>query len=220
MRLTTIAATVATLCFAAAGAAVAGPLNTGVNADGSTTTPGTLDNAWTGVDVTQEIPVLPAYAVSGYYGAWYTTPNAQWISPVVATDGTTNAANYGYSANDYINWSQTFTLTANGAASDILGLFAVDNALVGIVITNANGIFNVNVSAGSFTALTGFDIPVADLVAGTNTITFETENFASESGNPTGLLVEFTQVPEPASAALFGVGMLALAMASRRRSGA
>ena len=208
-RLAILATTVATVCLA--GAALANPLNTGVNTDGSLITPGSTDSAWTGVDVTQGNAALTAYAVSGYNGAWLTQPNAEFISP---NELNGQADNYPLATDDDINWSQTFTLTSNGAASDIKGLFAVDNALTDIII---NGHTVSVTSGGNFNYLTSFDIPFADLIAGSNTITFETVNFASESGNPTGLLVEFTQIPEPASAALLGAGMLALAMAGRRR---
>jgi len=211
MRLSILAATVATVCLAGANVALANPLNTGVNPGGSLITPGLTDSAWTGVDVTQGIPVLTAYAVSGYNGYWLTQTSAEFISPNQLNG---QADNYAYGSSDEIDWSQTFTLTANGAASDIKGLFAVDNGMLDIVV-NGNV---VATPSGNFNFLTAFDIPFADLIDGTNTITFQTVNYAGESGNPTGLLVEFTQIPEPASAALFGAGMLALAMAARRRS--
>ena len=180
------------------GTALADPLNTGTNLDGSLVTPGTIDTSWTGYDATIGAAV-PAFAVSGYNGAWLNQPNAEFLSPNQLNG---QADNYPSSVNELINWTTSFTLSSNGAASDILGAFAVDNQLLSIVVSNANGTFTITpASGGGFGFLTAFDIPFADLVAGLNTITFDTENYASESGNPTGLLVEFTQVPEPASLA-------------------
>lgn len=212
-----IAGMAALACLLSTGAAYAGPLNTGVDANGNPLTPGAIDANWTGVDVTNPLAPVPvfAFAVSGYNGAWLNQPNAEFISP---NELNGQADNYPSAVNELINWTTSFTLTSNQAASDILGAFAVDNQLLSIVISNSKGTFTITPpSGGGFGFLTGFDLPVADLVAGLNTLTFDTENYASESGNPTGLLVEFTQVPEPASLAILGTGLLGMLMLGRRR---
>jgi hypothetical protein len=213
-----------TACLAPAiAAAQTGPLNTGYNADGTPITLGqSSDNsAWTGVDVTGGGSVaLPAYAASyaaDYPGAWLTPPSGtEWVTPAANSSG--GATDYPSPVDHTIDWTQTFSLTSNQAASDILGVFAVDN-LVTELLVNGNVVINAPGGVGNFNIFTGFDIPSSDLIAdGNNTIEFVTVNSAYSAGaNPTGLLVEFTQIPEPGTIPVVIAGLAALGLLSRRR---
>lgn len=213
-----IAACLLALCLGARTAA-AGPLTNTLQNTNPGLASGTVDSAWTVMDLTQNVS-LTAYAVIGYNGIWTASgATAGWDAPVVGTGG--NAGNYANTVNDYISWTQSFNLTANGAASPILGYALADNAIVGIIV---NGITVFGTSSptgngsGSFTYANriNFDIVAADLIAGANTIEFLTVNYPGSSGNPTGLFVSFTQIPEPASLCLLAGMTLAFAVARRR----
>ena len=204
-------------------AASATPLNTGYDVFGNLVTLGTAspDAAWVGTDTTavSEDTALPTYtanAAADYPGAWLTPPaNALWVTPIANAAG--GATDYASPTDHFITWTQTFSLTANEAASDILGVFAADNAVTELLV-NGVDVFNTPGGTRGYNFFTNFDIPVADLHEGSgNTISFVTLNQAYSGPNPTGLLVEFTQIPEPASLAILIIGLGALSVQSRRR---
>ena len=165
----------------------------------------------------------PAYvSLDGVYpvgSAWLANDaTSSWITPTLnqgdSLDPTSNG-NYAYSLN--------FDLTGfNPDTASFAGRFLVDNKVSSIIL-NGNTIFN-GLAGGfsgsdwvNFSANSGF-------VNGANVLTINAVNLAQQSGNPSGLRVEFTDsavaaVPEPATWALMitGFGMTGFAMRRRRK---
>jgi hypothetical protein len=157
-------------------------------------------------------------------------PVSQWIS--FASD--VNSAPNATTGTEY-DHTQTFDLSKFIADTLVLtGNFAADDTVLNILINGhpVTGFTN----HGSFGAMTAFTFnnlscgAVVDcaLVAGSNTITFQTQNIVNLSNgnytNPTGLLVEFTSaqatsptVPEPATLFGVGLGLSILGLVYRRR---
>src|SRR5205823_3401283 len=127
-----------------------------------------------------QYPVAPS-------GPWLTDNAASaWIAPSSSAFGPNQpngTANYWYET--------TFDLTGlNPATAVIMGQWATDNAGIDILI---NGVRTKQANSQQFTAWTSFLIN-SGFVAGMNTVTFELNNGAGESGSdgPTGLRVEMT----------------------------
>jgi hypothetical protein len=152
------------------------------------------------------------------------TPLSQWISFQAQVDTEPNTTT------EY-DYTETFNLTGfTGSTLELIGSFAVDNLILGILI-NGNVVTGTNGgNYGTSGVKTAFDItnasctPNCGLTNGTNTITFRAENVAATSPNPSGLLVEFTSataalngVPEPATLFGVGLGLSVLGLVYRRR---
>jgi len=153
------------------------------------------------------------------------SPLSQWISFQANVNSEPNTTT------EY-DYTETFNLSGFvGTSFELVGSFAVDNAILGLLI-NGNVVTGTNGgSYGTSGAKTAFDITNAScsggcgLTNGTNTITFRTENVQFSSPNPTGLLVEYTSAtanptaPEPATLFGVGLGLSALGLIYRRRRG-
>src|SRR5258708_1365824 len=156
------------------------------------------------------------------------TPLSQWITKI-AGGQVDNAPN---TTAEY-DFTETFNLAGfDGTSLTLIGSFAVDNTILGILI-NGNVVTGTNSgNYGTSGAKTAFTItnascnPNCGLTNGVNTITFQTQNIAATSPNPTGLLVEFTSatanaitlgVPEPATLFGVGLGLSVLGLVYRRR---
>jgi len=118
-------------------------------------------------------------------------------------------------------YETTFSLAGLLPTTAVLTIFvAVDNNLNDILI---NGV-STGLSAAGFAGFSGPLIISSGFLPGMNTLDFVTENFAGDSGNPTGLRVSISgtadsAVPEPLTLGMAGLGLLALSLAaSRRRS--
>jgi len=151
------------------------------------------------------------------------SPLSQWISFQANVNSEPNTTT------EY-DYTETFNLSGFiGTTLELIGSFAVDNTVLGILI-NGNVVNGTNSgNFGTSGSKTGFDItnasctPNCGLTSGTNTITFRTQNIQFSSPNPSGLLVEFTSgtatstVPEPATLFGVGLGLSLLGLVHRRR---
>jgi hypothetical protein len=165
------------------------------------------------------------FNLSGTAGAGLLKGNE---NPAVVTGGSGGVVGAGITFNDVtdvltinIAWGATngFTnLTGNATASHIHGPTAsggtaafTQNANVEIGLDTLAG-FNNSASAGGFSGSVTFTAAqAADLLAGKNYINVHTA--ANSGGEIRGYLVA---APEPASLALFSVGVSALLMRTRR----
>ena len=130
-----------------------------------------------------------------------------WVGPT-ATDLSGPVGPYDYRV--------TFSLAGLiPSTASITGQWSSDNAGTDILI---NGVSTGNTAAG-FSAFYAFNI-ASGFVSGLNTLDFLVRN----DGGPTGLRVEMTgtanavvaSVPEPATLALVGTGLLGLALGRRK----
>jgi hypothetical protein len=149
-------------------------------------------------------------------GSPWTTTNvgaAQWLAPTANT-----GQSYDPVANGVYDWTLTFNLKgSNARTASISGLWAADNG--GVVELNGVALpgsaIDVNGST-SFSQLTGFTANQG-FKAGLNTLTFQVINKGQLTGNPTGVLVDFTAsnvspVPEVGTDIMLLIGLAGLGM--------
>lgn len=205
MKKFAIAVVLAASAFVSAHAAsITGLVNTGTFASGSIDTNYALNGTGSGY-VTQD-NIWPV-------GAWIAnTTTSKWITPL---------ENQGASLDPVVDGTYTWSLSFNLAGFDATtasfsGKFAADNSAVvklnGVLIGSANSF----ASYSNFSAASGFN-------SGLNTLDFVVTNIAQNSGNPTGLRVEFTAsnvtaVPEPETYAMLLAGLGLMGAISRRRA--
>jgi hypothetical protein len=214
----------ATSAIALTGAAqaatpIAGLYNTGVT-DAGAQAPNGVDSHWT-------LDGGPAF-ISGVQGAFPLGPwlsesddtASRWLTPTNTAGDSVDPRNAGF-----YQYSLSFDLTAAQAAdASFAGQFAADNGVLWIKLNDTAIIGSDNgPSLGGFSGWTGFSATDSSLFhAGVNTVTVDVINFGQETGNPSGLRVEFLSsneggaVPEPAAWALM-IGGFGLAGAALRR---
>ena len=161
----------------AGGNAVLQLFDTGVGSDGAPLALGTADTNWTLVN---DAAGTVAYTTN--YG-----------SPWLGADGVSDFINPGASGSAQSEpggihtYQTTFTIPSEVDPSSlrISGQFAADNSVQAIVL---NGHMVTLNETGGFNSWTQFALPSADLVAGTNTLQFVSNN---DGDGPTGFRVEF-----------------------------
>ena len=190
---------------------IAGLCNTGQTADCSTTaTPGGVDQNWTLTSAVSNTAYDPA-SVNGNWLANNST--SLWLTP--SANGNQS---YDPSSNGFYSYGLNFDLTGfDPSTASFAGRFAADNMVNSIML---NGVA-LAATGGTYGSWTDFSA-ASGFVSGLNTLTFNVENTAQRSGNPTGLRVEFTQssvaaVPEPAVWVLMIVGFGFIGGTLRRR---
>lgn len=201
--------------------ALAGPIflnNTGINAGVPIAAQG-VDSSW----ILQPGADYPAYVidpVSPQFSVWRANNStSQWIGPrPIYTEGMNDGANPS-------NWvfRTTFDLTGlvPGTAS-ITGQWLADNQGIDIYLNGIPYVPTQQTALNDFTNWSSFSLPVgSNFVSGSNTLDFVVRNQDALTGGPVGLRVEMSgtadAVPEPATFGLLGIGLLGLALASRRR---
>ncbi|MBS0363125.1 MAG: PEPxxWA-CTERM sorting domain-containing protein [Proteobacteria bacterium] len=218
MAFVAVTASALALTGAAQAASIVGLYNTGVT-DAGAQAPNGVDTHWT-------LDGGPAYisGTEGQFplnGPWLSEADdtaSRWITPTANAADSVDPRNAGF-----YQYSLSFDLTADQAAgASLFGQFAADNGIQWIKVNDTTILGSQDgPSIGNFNSWADFAASSPAFQAGTNTITFDVINFGQESGNPSGLRVEFLGstvggVPEPATWALM-IGGFGLAGAALRR---
>lgn len=189
-------------------ATIVGLVNTGTNNGSGIDANWTVNGGPAYVTTANAYPVGSAWLNNNMGSAWVTPLDDQGASLDPLSNGL-----YQYSLN--------FDLTGFHAnTASFLGRFLVDNQVSSIVL-NGNVIFNG--PAGGFTGSDWVNFGAnSGFVSGNNVLQVNAVNFAQNSGNPSGLRVEFLEsavaaVPEPSAWALMIAGFAMTGFAMRRR---
>jgi len=168
-----------------AAADLPGLYNTGVQADGTAAASGSVDLHYKllispdanfpGPDAIVADPIATGYWAEN-------TATSRWIGPAQNQGYPSGAATH--TAGDY-TYRLTFSLAGfDPSTAQVTGAWAADNTGTALLL---NGV-NTGYTAPSYSPLTPFTLS-AGFVAGTNTLDFVVNQFASGGANPTGLRV-------------------------------
>lgn len=199
-------------------APITGLFNTGVDAAGAPLANNAADLHYTAISV-------PFGGATGVRVA--TSANGFPIPPWIGDD--LKSAWIGPNSDAALNgpighydYQVTFSLAGFVASSALIsGQWSVDNEGLDILVNGISSGNNTGVVSNTFASFFNFALS-GNFVAGTNTLDFVFNN----DGGPTGLRVEMagtanavlTAVPEPASLAILGAGLLGLRLLRRQRS--
>jgi hypothetical protein len=187
--------------------------NTGVADDGTKLAPGQDETHWL-LAATNDVKPPPTVVVSNQHpsGQYYAVDDAMWIWANAAGSADVNLP-YTYHLDFDLTgydpstaklsgaWGvdNTGKITLNGAAPVGTGTFALNT----VTTANFNTAYSFSITGGFSAGLNSLEVQVTD------------------AGNPAafnvrGLSIVATPVPEPATVALFGAGLLALFGLARR----
>ena len=165
---------------------IPGIYNTGVNADGTLASPGSVDQHWTLIlSPDPSFPGPSAFIASPKKSAWSSNgPISQWLSPAADSTKNRKAGSYKYRI--------SFNLSGlNPASALVKGSWVSDNNTTAVILngvttgtTGPSNFGNQPSNGSQFQFTTGF-------VAGVNTLDFIVNN---ASGSPTGFRCEITGV--------------------------
>ncbi|WP_293372370.1 PEPxxWA-CTERM sorting domain-containing protein [Phenylobacterium sp.] len=212
------AASALMLTGAAHAGSIVGLYNTGVT-DAGVQAPNGVDGHWT-LDGGSAF-ISGTQGVFPLNGPWLDENSdtaSRWITPTDNAGDSVDPRNNGF-----YQYSLTFDLSAGQAAdASFVGQFAADNGIQWIEL-NGNAILGSDGGApiGGFSSWTNFAAS-SGFQAGQNTLTIDVINFGQETGNPSGLRVEFlnsSAAPEPTTWALMigGFGLAGAALRRQRR---
>jgi hypothetical protein len=184
------------------------------------TVDGTVDTHWTFTDsgnsTSGNAKVGANPGVDFFNGAppWVAnTSSSAWI-----VDNTSNSQSGGGS----LIFTQTFSMAGLDPTTAAMSLsWAIDDT--GTLVLNGHTIGTLSTQGFSWDILNSVTVPAADFIAGTNTLvatvtnndnTFEGTNVSITSATANALV----GTPEPATWALFGLGVASLRVIRRRKS--
>jgi hypothetical protein len=199
-----------------ASASLIANLATGLNGSGTLqTTGGSVDANWmyndSGVSPATGNAKVVDPTSADWFGGWLANgANSSWIAPNPSINNNGPAP---------YTFTRTFNLSGYLLSSVTLtgGAWAIDDA--GTLALNGTTISTVG--SGAWGALTSFTLAGATLNQGVNTLTI---TITSDDQFLEGVRLEgqingtLSTVPEPATFALFGAGVAALALLRRRRA--
>lgn len=199
----------------AAQAAPVGLFNTGLDNSGAALASGASDTHYRVLNAAFAATPVVKTAADGNPiapGGWLLdSPQSAWLSPAGAWFFTDQPG-----ITDQITYETSFDLTGYDTQGVIEGRWAADDSGLAIRIS---GQAVPGLAVAQYDQWTTFTIRTGFL-AGRNTLQFDTLSTQS----PTGLRVEFlrtdfqAQVPEPGSAALLALGLVALTVARRAKA--
>jgi hypothetical protein len=174
---------------------------------------GSVDANWTITSSTGTGPTGSTY-VAGYTAG--TFPFTAWSTPIAGSQWITPTSDPAASFDPATPGTYTFTETFQGTAGSVIeGSFLSDNTVTSITLLSPA---QTLAGGGSFTG-SGTDFVFAPLTqTGSYTISFAVENFAQDGGNPVGLDVAVSAVPEASTWAMMVLGFLGLGFLGYRRS--
>lgn len=201
-----------------------GLYNTGVDSTGALLTAGTADTHYT-LTLGGGGPTTGPFVTNlSDFPTPYWAPNgasAQWISPQAQYF----PAPYGSDVNGgAYTFSTTFTLGAGDlSTAQISGSFLADNYVTSILINGIAAYTNGSTANQYSGPAVTFSLPSTAFIAGTNTVAFVVQNETrgpndNPTGNPVGLQVEFTAVPEPSTWLMVAAGLGTLLVIQNRRA--
>ncbi|MDP8982631.1 MAG: PEP-CTERM sorting domain-containing protein [Acidobacteriota bacterium] len=205
----------------ASAATITGLFNTGVDNNGVPLADGTVDTHYILLSQPSGSGPVNPFVVSGSpstfpFPPWMANSSvSKWVGPQADQSNVNNEplpGNYTYRLYFVVTGADFASVVLNGRfSSDNIGhIFCAS----GCTVTPNTGNPNVGTDDMSSTIFTSFSI--SGLTQGTNALDFIVNN-AGSTNTATGLRVEISSVPEPATMMMGAIGLLAVGLLRRRR---
>ena len=192
-------------------AAVTGLINTGTDGSGSVLPIGSVQSGWTITAVTPPQPGRRLDPPDPPSSAFVVDPYLNWGPSYSSASGWISYQTPLYTGGDesrLFTYSLTFTAD-NGDA--FLTRMAADNGVAAFLNHTASLLADWSFDPSSGLHFQSWSpwVEVSGFPSGQNTLLFAVNNLGSESGNPTGLRVEFAPIPEPSVLLLCSISLAA-----------